>query len=128
MSQRYEEATKRLKVNSGILRGGVCRRILGIRWQHRVTNKEIPERTGIQPIIEEVKKRRWLGHVLKMSKSRHPLTALTWNPQGAIKKGGQQSTWKRLVKSKRVESGKTWNEFNRLAQERREWRKFVGAL
>ncbi|GFR97953.1 craniofacial development protein 2 [Elysia marginata] len=67
--------------------------------EHRVTNKEISERTGIRPIVEEVKKRRWrwLGHVLRMSRSRHPLIALTWNPQGARKEdhrvpGGDQ--WK----------------------------------
>ncbi|GFS05811.1 hypothetical protein ElyMa_004691200 [Elysia marginata] len=65
--------------------GRCLRRILGIRWEHRVTNKEIFERTGIRPIVEEVKKRRWrwLGHVLRMSKSRHPLIALTWNPKGS---------------------------------------------
>ncbi|GFR94430.1 hypothetical protein ElyMa_000918600 [Elysia marginata] len=115
------------------LRGfeGQCgRRILGIQWEHRVTKKEISERTGIRPIVEEVKKRRWkwLGHVLRMGKCRHPLIALTWNPQGARKKGRPQGTWRRSVESERVESGKTWNELNWLAQDRCEWRKFVGAL
>ncbi|GFS03505.1 endonuclease-reverse transcriptase [Elysia marginata] len=92
------------------------RKILGIRWEHRVTNKEISERTGIRPIVEEVKKRRWrwLGHVLRMSKSRHPLIALRWNPQGARKKGRPQGTWRRSVESESVESGKTWNELNWL--------------
>ncbi|GFR79601.1 endonuclease-reverse transcriptase [Elysia marginata] len=105
-------------------------RILGIRWEHRVTKKEISERTGIRPIVEEVKKRRWrwLGHVLRMSKSRHPLIALTWNPQGARKKGRSRGTWMRSVESERVESGKTWNELNWLVQDRCECRKFVGAL
>ncbi|GFR82356.1 endonuclease-reverse transcriptase [Elysia marginata] len=79
--------------------GRCLRRILGIRWEHRVTNKEMSERTGIRPIVEEVKKRRWrwLGHVLRMSKSRHPLIALAWNPQGARKKGRLQGTWGRSV-------------------------------
>ncbi|GFS14912.1 hypothetical protein ElyMa_004918900 [Elysia marginata] len=110
--------------------GRCLTRILGIRWEHRVTNKEISERTDIRPIVEEVKKRRWrwLGHILRMSKSRHPLIALTWNPQGARKKGRPQGTWRTSVESERVESGKTWNELNWLAQDRCEWRKFVGAL
>ncbi|GFR92863.1 endonuclease-reverse transcriptase [Elysia marginata] len=120
---------QRLKVRGGF-EGWCLRGILGIRWQHRVTNKEISERTGIRPIVEEVKHRRWrwLRHVLRVSKSRHPLTALTWNPQGAGKKGRPQGTWRRSVESERVESGKTWNELNWLAQDRCEWRKFVGAL
>ncbi|GFR91818.1 endonuclease-reverse transcriptase [Elysia marginata] len=106
------------------------RRILGIRWEHRVTNKEISERTGIRPVVNEMKKRicRWLGHVLRMSKSRHLLIALTWNPQGARKKGRPQGTWRRSVESERMESGKTWNELNSLAQDRCEWGKYVGAL
>ncbi|GFR62613.1 hypothetical protein ElyMa_003585500 [Elysia marginata] len=57
-----------------------------------------------------------------MSKSRHPLIALMWNPQGARKKGRPQGTWRRSVESERVESGKTWNELNWLAQDRCEWR------
>ncbi|GFR58246.1 hypothetical protein ElyMa_003477000 [Elysia marginata] len=77
---------------------------------------------------EKVKTRRWLGHVLRMSKSRHPLIALTCNPQGARKKGRSQVKWRRSVESERVESVKTWNELSWLAQDRLEWRKFVGAL
>ncbi|GFS02269.1 endonuclease-reverse transcriptase [Elysia marginata] len=59
-----------------------------------------------------------------MSKSRHPLIVLTWNPQGARKKGRPQGTWRRPVKSEREESGK----LNWLALDRCERRKFVGAL
>ncbi|GFR94835.1 endonuclease-reverse transcriptase [Elysia marginata] len=113
-------ASETWKTNQRIeskLRGfeGRCpRRVLGIRWEHRVTNKEISERTGIRQIVEEVNRKRWrwLGHVLRMSKPRHPLFALTWNPQGARKKGRPQSTWRRSVENERVESGKTYNELN----------------
>ncbi|GFR94899.1 hypothetical protein ElyMa_000930600 [Elysia marginata] len=82
------------------------------------------------PIVEEIKKRRrrWLGHVLRMDKSRHPLIALTWNPKGARKKGRPQGIWRRSVENERVESEETWNELNWLTQHRCEWRKFVGAL
>ncbi|GFR82121.1 hypothetical protein ElyMa_002357300 [Elysia marginata] len=110
--------------------GRCLRRILGIRWEHRVTNKEISAKTGIRPMVEEVKKRRWgwLGRVLRMSKSRHPLIAHTWNPQEARKKGRLQGTWRRSVESERVKSRKTWNELNWLAHDRCKWRKFAGAL
>ncbi|GFR72570.1 hypothetical protein ElyMa_005709100 [Elysia marginata] len=62
----------------------ILRRILGIRWEHRVTNKRIAERTGINLIADRVKsiRWRWLGHVLRMAKNRHPFLILTLNPQG----------------------------------------------
>ncbi|GFR79177.1 hypothetical protein ElyMa_002283000 [Elysia marginata] len=94
---------------------------------HEIMLKRLSISFGLS---EEVKKRRWrwLGHVLRMSKSRHPLIALMWNPQGARKKGRPQGTWRTSVESERVESGKTWNELNWLAQDRCEWRNFVGAI
>ncbi|GFS12323.1 hypothetical protein ElyMa_001369200 [Elysia marginata] len=85
--------------------GRCLKGILETRWEHRVTNKEISERTFMRPIVKEVKKRTWgrLGHVLRLSKSRHPLNALTRNPQGARKKGRPQGPWMISVESGRVE-------------------------
>ena len=110
--------------------GRCLRRILNIWWEHRVTNKEVAERTGIECIVDEVKKRRWrwLGHVMRMHKSRHPLAALTWTPQGKRTKGRPQGTWRRTVDEERTKAGKTWNELRWLAQDRVGWRAFVGAL
>ncbi|GFS08908.1 LINE-1 reverse transcriptase-like protein [Elysia marginata] len=84
----------------------------------------------MRPIVEEVKKRRWrwLGHVLEMSKPRHLLIALTWNPQGARKKGTPQGTWRRSVERERLESGKTWNELIGYLKTDVSGEKFVGAL
>ncbi|GFR92088.1 hypothetical protein ElyMa_006192100 [Elysia marginata] len=109
MPQRHGEPTnQRIESKLRGFEGRCLRRILGIRWEHRVTNKEISERTGMRPILEEVKIRRWrwLGHVLRMSKSRHPLIALMWNPQGARKKGRPQGTWRRSVESKEWSQGR----------------------
>ena len=62
--------------------GRCLRRILRIRWEQRVTNREVSRRTGINNIVEEVRHRRWrwLGHVLRMNKNRHPHAALRWAP------------------------------------------------
>ena len=110
--------------------GRCLRRILRIRWEHRVTNKEIGDRTGLQPIVNEVKQRRWrwLGHVLRMNRTRHPLLALTWTPQGKRNRGRPQGTWRRSIEEEREKAGKTWNELKWLAQDRDGWRNFVGAL
>ena len=110
--------------------GRCLRRILKVRWEHRVTNVEIAARTGIDNIVDEIKRRRWrwLGHILRMNKVRHPLAALTWNPQGQRKRGRPHGSWRRTVCDERSKAGMTWNELKWLAQDRKEWRRFVGAL
>jgi hypothetical protein len=49
-------------------RGRRLRRIHGVKWQDRVTNREIAERAGIGDINVEIKRRRWkyLRNVLRM--------------------------------------------------------------
>ena len=122
--------TKQIESKLRGFEGRCLRRILGLRWEQRVTNKEITRRTGISGIVDEVKRRRWkwLGHILRMNKNRHPLIALHWTPQGRRKKGRPRGTWRRTVESERMEAGMTWNEMKWMAQDRREWRKFVGDL
>ncbi|GFR71766.1 hypothetical protein ElyMa_000360700 [Elysia marginata] len=47
--------------------GRCLRRILAIWWEHRVSNKEISERTGIRPSVEKQKKieMAWTCHKRK---------------------------------------------------------------
>ena len=42
------------------------RRIFRIRWQQHVSNKEVLEMAGADPISEELRSKRWcwIGHVL----------------------------------------------------------------
>ena len=110
--------------------GRCLRRILQIRWQQHVTNVEVSRRTGINSIVDEVKRRRWswLGHALRMNKNRHPHTVLRWAPPGKRKRGRPLGTWRRTVEMEMKAAGKTWNEIAWLAQDRDAWRRFVGAL
>ena len=50
------------------------RRILGIKWYHRVRNTVVGERTGQTPVSLLLKTRtlRWFGHVIRMSHERLP--------------------------------------------------------
>jgi hypothetical protein len=67
-------AAETWKTNKGIeirlrgFEGRYLRRILGVRWQDRVRNKDVTDRTAIRDINLEIKHRRWryLGHVLRM--------------------------------------------------------------
>ena len=52
--------------------------LIRVRREHEVTNKEIEKRTGIESIIHvleaDIQMRwRWLGHVSRINKKRHPL-------------------------------------------------------
>ena len=50
------------------------RRILGITWHDRVTNKVVLEKAGIPSLYTLLKQRRmrWLGHVTRMEDGRIP--------------------------------------------------------
>ena len=50
------------------------RRILGITWQNRVTNKVVLEKAGIPSLYTLLKQRRmrWLEHVTRMKDGRIP--------------------------------------------------------
>ena len=77
--------------------GRCLRRILKVRWQEKACNEEIWRRTGMNNIVLEVKRRRWmwLGHVLRMKKGRHRLEALSCLGRGTgvdhLALGGESS-------------------------------------
>ena len=75
--------------------GRCLRRILRVYWQDHISNAEVSRRTGINNIVDEVKRRRWswLGHALRMDKSRLPHAALKWTPSGKRKRGRPLGTW-----------------------------------
>ena len=93
-------------------------------------NEEIWRRTGMNNIVLEVKRRRWtwLGHVLHMKKGRHPLETLSWAPPGKRHRGRPLGTWQRTIEDEMKTAGKKWNKLRWLAQDRSEWKKFVGTL
>jgi hypothetical protein len=54
--------------------------------------------------------------------------ALDWNPQGARSRGRPRKTWRRTIEEEIREMGKTWSEVRALANLRKRWRNFTGAL
>ena len=85
---RDMENRKRLDNRIRGLEGRCLRRILRNWWEQNVTNRDVLKRAGINDIVQEVKKRRWiwLCHVPCM-KDRHLCSALTWAPPGKRGRG-----------------------------------------
>jgi hypothetical protein len=54
--------------------------------------------------------------------------ALDWDPQGARRRGRPRKTWRRTIEEEIREMGKTWREVKALANRRKTWRSFTGAL
>jgi hypothetical protein len=67
---------------------GCLRKILGISWEDRITNKEIRERSLGQPLAAHVIQKRRLkrfGHVVRMSRERLPrITGCLMGHQGLV--------------------------------------------
>ena len=72
------------------------RQIVGIRWPEKISNNELWERTGQEPIQVNIKKRRWkwIGHTLRKDNNSIVRQVLEWNPWGTRKRGRPKNTWR----------------------------------
>ena len=125
------------KMNEGdakkidVFQNRCLRRIMKIKWQDKVTNKELLERANVVKLSEEVRRRRWrfIGHILRQQPDNDCVTALTWTPEGKRKIGRPKTTWRRTVEKERSRAGwKSWGEVRAKAQDRNRWRAHVEAL
>ena len=122
--------TKTLTSKLQVFINTCLRRIMKIRWNDKVQNKILWERTGQRQMAEEIGRRkwRWIGHTLRKPASSTIRHALQWNPQGQRGRGRPQTTWRRQVEEdmKRGEFG--WKEAARNAQDRDRWKSVVCGL
>ncbi|KAI8505525.1 Tetratricopeptide repeat domain 27 [Branchiostoma belcheri] len=93
------------------------RRIFKIRWWDRLSNQELWDRAGQNPIGEQILKRKWswIGHTLRKANSSITLQALTWNPQGKRKRGRPKNSWRRDTEEMRSIST-SWQDLKKKAQ------------
>jgi len=73
------------------------RRILNIHWPDRITNKELWKKTSKQPVLEQLRRRKWnrIRHTLRRSDNSIAKQVLQWMPQGHRGRGRPRNTWKR---------------------------------
>ena len=106
------------------------RRILQIHWPDTISNSELWEKTQQRPVEEEIRRRRWawIGHSLRKPVTSTTRQALTWNPQGKLRRGRPRNTWRRDLQADTRKMGYTWNQLERMAQDRGLWRSVVDGL
>ena len=106
------------------------RKILKVKWQDRVRNDDIWERTNQRPVAEEIKSRRWqwIGHTLRKPKPCIPREAMQWSPQGERDRKRPRETWQRAVERDRKQLGVGWGELSKVAQYRDSWKALVSGL
>ena len=78
------KVTKGISQTLEVFQNKCLRKILRIYWPNKISNTELHERTGMQPISLEVKRRRWkwIGHVCRMPLTSIRRVAMRWTPGG----------------------------------------------
>lgn len=103
------------------------RRVKGVTRQDRIRNDFIREELEIQSIMEFIEQRQisWWGHLQRM-KDTVPVKRI-WETkiQGKKMKGRPKKSWESAVKDILQKRGTTWEEAKKLAQNKKEWTKFV---
>jgi len=106
------------------------RRIMNIHWPERISNQELWRRTNQTPIEAEIRKRKWgwIGHTLRKPVDNINRQSLVWNPQGKRKRGRPKNTWRRDTITEFERRGYRWQQLERIALDRSEWKAFVCGL
>ena len=101
------------------------RRILGIKWEDRITNNEVMQRAGIDSLYSILKLRRlrWLGHVYRMSDGRIPKDLLYGElALGKRSQGRPRQCFRNVCKADLREIGIGVDSWEQLASNRDSWR------
>jgi len=92
----------------------------------KVTHESIRRRCDIRPIADQLRinRLRWLGHVIRMDKSRLPRKALFSRLSGDRPQGGHYTTWRSLIISDLalLHQSDTWQI---SASDRKLWRNLI---
>ena len=110
------------------------RRILRIKWFHRISNVEVLRRANLDTLKSHVElmRLRWYGHVVRMSADRLPGYLLDWVPKhGKRNRGRPKKSWKQVVEedfsSVAGIVGAKHSYMRTIAGDREEWRDTITA-
>jgi len=85
------------------------------------------ERTKVDNLHDTVDKRRrrFIGHVLRLPTARPVSTAVQWTPEGGKRRGRPKKTWQDTLRDDLQAMDVSWEEAKSVASDRREWRSLV---
>ena len=108
------------------------RKILKIRWFHKVKNIEVLRRANTWCLEDHIAsmRLRWFGHVARMPEERLPHYLQSWTPEhGKRSRGGQRKTLQTVVTAdaKRFigKDNISFSEIQTLATDRDNWRQMI---
>ena len=106
------------------------RRILRIFWPSKIANEDLLRQWNQESIATILIRRRWqwIGHVIRRDKKSITKTALHWTPEGTYTCGRPKNAWRRTVEEELKSLNKTRGIVEQMANDRHEWRTFVGGL
>ena len=107
------------------------RRILKLHWTDFRTNMQIRQETKQDTVSNFIRKHRWnyIGHVLRMDKTRLPYQALIWTPRGKRKRGRPRGTLRRTIIREGPFNGQIdIQDLQQAAANRQTWRAMTSAL
>ena len=106
------------------------RRILGIRWPDRISNTDLWERAGQEPLAKQILQRKWgwIGHTLRKPPANITRQVLSWNPQGKRRRGLPCNSWRRDTEAELKAQKLSWKGACDAAQNRVCWRGIVDGL
>ena len=106
------------------------RSILNIHWAERIRNDEIHSMTNHTPVLDVIRKQRWLywGHMMRMADRRLPHDTWCWTPPGLRKSGTLKITIGRMLEKRAKLAVSSMEELWSMAHDRSSWRTSVAAL
>ena len=103
------------------------RKLLKIKWQDRIPDKEVLKRAGMQSIYTLLKlpQLRWTGHVTRMPDERLPKKILYGEQVGKRSHGGQKKRYKDTLKASLKYFNIPTESWEQIAQDRTKWRGLI---
>lgn len=103
------------------------RGIMGVTKRDRLRNVEIRNELEVEPVKNTIERQqlRWFGHLSRMGNSRQP--KIIWQTKTNIKRarGRPRRRWDETIADILKKRNRSWQEAKALAQNKKEWAKFV---
>ena len=103
--------------------------VLNIRWPQKIRNEDVYKKSKIQPWSKRIKKLRmtWFGHAMRLPSNTPAKRAIEYAKTSCrAPRGRPKLTWiKQMTQQLEEDMNMTWEEAERKAQEKTEWRREV---